>query len=123
MDPFSFLSSICVLVASIPLLLVLYLSFSQDSSRGFYLSARNGVAALHGSKSLTRCRRFSPLDSLSALLAPTCLDCNDTPPIRSLTLASHPNKASMNTRNVFCEVFPRAHINQFSCRPMKTPIL
>lgn len=88
-------------------------SFSQDS-RGFYFSARNGVAALHGSKSLTRCRRFSPLDSLAALLAPTCLDCDDTPPIRSLTLASHPNKAPVNTRNVFREILPSTHTSQLS---------
>lgn len=88
----------------------LRLSFSQDS-RGFYHSARNGVAAPHGSKSLTRCRRFSPLDSLSALLAPTCLDCNDTPPIRSLTLTSRPNKVPANKRNVFHDVFLNiAHI-------------
>lgn len=59
----------------------------------------NDRVSLHGSESLTRRRRFSPLDSSSALLAPTCLNSSKATPI-SLTLAFRPNKAH-RTRTTF----------------------
>lgn len=88
----------------LPLLLPsLSLSYTRESlERFFYLCAGNGRVALHGSESLTRCRRFSPLDSSSALLAPTCLDSNDALPITSLTLAFSVNKATGDVCHLLC---------------------
>lgn len=81
----------------------LSLSYNRESlERFFYLCAGNGRVALHGSESLTRCRRFSPLDSSSALLAPTCLDSNDALPITSLTLAFSLNKATGDVCHLLC---------------------
>lgn len=81
----------------------LSLSYTRESlERFFYLCAGNGRVALHGSESLTRCRRFSPLDSSLALLAPTCLDSNDALPITSLTLAFSLNKATGDVCHLLC---------------------
>lgn len=82
---------------------------SLKTREAFTLTREMASRALHGSKSLTRCRRFSPLDSLSVLLAPTCLDCNDTPPI-NLTLASRPNKVFVSIKNVFRDTYFLARI-------------
>lgn len=113
--------SICVLAASVPLS-----RFSSHLSlktrEAFTLTREMASLALHGSKSLTRCRRFSPLDSLSVLLAPTCLDCNDTPPI-NLTLASRPNKAFVNMKNVFRDIFLSAPTGYCNCQIPKIFVL